>query len=162
MWPGRLSNPEPLGFESDALPPTLRGPASTFLKESYIRLFSWMILNHGHDGFVSSGHYMYIDPYHDPPYNSYSSSTHYRSRSATMTSPEFPPAQEYCIRFWYTLYGTNIGTFKVYAKVQYYILLYCHNNSIFFFSLSSLIKNSNMTQTFFPMSVKKAAPCENL
>ena len=26
MWPGRISNPGPLAFESDALPTTLRGP----------------------------------------------------------------------------------------------------------------------------------------
>ena len=27
MWPDRVSNPEPLTYESDALPTALRGPA---------------------------------------------------------------------------------------------------------------------------------------
>ena len=27
MWPDRVSNPEPLTYESDALPAALRGPA---------------------------------------------------------------------------------------------------------------------------------------
>ena len=33
MWPGRVSNPEPLTYESAALPIALRGPA-------YIQLYS--------------------------------------------------------------------------------------------------------------------------
>ena len=34
MLPDRVSNPEPLTYESDALPIALRGPASTCLRES--------------------------------------------------------------------------------------------------------------------------------
>ena len=64
-----------------------------------------------------SGHYMYMDPYQHPVYGSSSSSYHGPTRYARMTSPEFPPSTEYCVRFMYTMYGTDVKTLNVYAKV---------------------------------------------
>lgn len=34
-----------------------------------------------------------------------------------ITSPTFQPASNYCVRFWYTLYGKDVDTLNVYAKV---------------------------------------------
>ena len=34
-----------------------------------------------------------------------------------ITSPTFPPAPNYCIRFWYTMYGKDVDALNVYAKV---------------------------------------------
>ena len=60
---------------------------------------------------------MYMDPYQHPVYGSSSSSYHGPTRYARMTSPEFPPSTEYCVRFMYTMYGTDVKTLNVYAKV---------------------------------------------
>ena len=64
------------------------------------------------------GHYMYMDPYQHPVYGSSSSSYHGPTRYARMTSPEFPPSTEYCVRFMYTMYGTDVKTLNIYAKVS--------------------------------------------
>lgn len=61
------------------------------------------------------GHYIYIDPQSKAGSNSGSSTT---PRLARITSTEFPPAPEYCVKFWYTLYGSNTGNLKVYAQVN--------------------------------------------
>ncbi|WAR04741.1 MLRP2-like protein, partial [Mya arenaria] len=63
-----------------------------------------------------NGHYMYIDPTLKPYYKS-SSSSHVPQRKARITTPQLPAANEYCVRFWYTMIGVDIGTLKVYAQV---------------------------------------------
>ena len=60
---------------------------------------------------------MYIDPTVKPAYSS-STNTGHSARKARMTSPEFPVASEYCVRFWYTMFGTDVGSLKVYAQVN--------------------------------------------
>ena len=45
MLPDRVSNPGPLTYESDALPIALRGPAPSFNKANYTKLF--YIFNRG-------------------------------------------------------------------------------------------------------------------
>ncbi|XP_052778688.1 MAM and LDL-receptor class A domain-containing protein 1-like [Mya arenaria] len=64
-----------------------------------------------------NGHYMYIDPTLKPFHASSSPSPDVTPRKARMTSPELPAANEYCVRFWYTMNGANIGTLNVYAQV---------------------------------------------
>ena len=71
---------------------------------------------------------MYIDPYRNPKYHSSSSSYHAPIRRATVTSPEFQPANAYCVRFWYTLYGPDIQTLNVYAKVSPFQWLLSQNS----------------------------------
>ena len=39
MWPGRVSNPGPLTYESGALPTVLRGPASGSSETSMLALW---------------------------------------------------------------------------------------------------------------------------
>ncbi|XP_033743712.1 MAM and LDL-receptor class A domain-containing protein 1-like [Pecten maximus] len=57
-----------------------------------------------------TGHYMYLDPAHVA---SYSSTKHV----VRMTSPLLSPSTGYCLRFWYNMYGTDIETLNVYAKI---------------------------------------------
>ena len=40
-----------------------------------------------------------------------------QTTTARLTSQSFYPAPHYCIRFWYTMYGSDVKTFNVYAKV---------------------------------------------
>ena len=70
---------------------------------------------------------MHIDPFAQAT-NHYSSSHHGQVRKAQMTSPEFPSARNYCLRFWYTMYGNDIGTVNVYAQVMLVCLysVLCH------------------------------------
>ncbi|XP_071123909.1 uncharacterized protein [Mytilus edulis] len=35
-----------------------------------------------------------------------------------ITSPTFKPASNYCLRFWYTMFGKDVDTLNVYAKVN--------------------------------------------
>ena len=45
MWPDRVSNPEPLALEIDALPTELRGPAATEKKNFLIKDLSELTFN---------------------------------------------------------------------------------------------------------------------
>ncbi|KAL4225846.1 MAM domain [Mactra antiquata] len=63
-----------------------------------------------------SGHYMFINPEASPPYHS-STTTSSAYRSARLTSPIFPPSNNYCVRFWYTMHGSDTGSIRVYAQV---------------------------------------------
>jgi hypothetical protein len=40
-----------------------------------------------------------------------------QTTTARLTSQSFYQAPHYCIRFWYTMYGSDVKTFNVYAKV---------------------------------------------
>ena len=65
-----------------------------------------------------AGHYMFIDPSSKPAYSSSSSSAAHPYRYARMSTPTLPPANQYCVRFWYTMLGSDIGTLQVYAQVS--------------------------------------------
>ncbi|XP_053377463.1 MAM and LDL-receptor class A domain-containing protein 2-like [Mercenaria mercenaria] len=64
-----------------------------------------------------NGHYMFIDPSQKPAYSSSSSSSSHPYRYARIISPTLPSAHQYCVRFWYTMFGTDIGRLRVYAQV---------------------------------------------
>ncbi|XP_067661422.1 uncharacterized protein [Haliotis asinina] len=57
------------------------------------------------------GTYLYIDTYKSAQW--YAPKT----ISAIIESPMFTPSPNYCIRFWYNMYGKNIEDLNVYAKV---------------------------------------------
>ncbi|XP_060083128.1 uncharacterized protein LOC132562401 [Ylistrum balloti] len=58
----------------------------------------------------ATGHYMYLDA---ARLASYSNTEHV----VRMTSPLLTPSTGYCLRFWYNMYGTDIQTLNVYAKI---------------------------------------------
>ncbi|OWF37287.1 uncharacterized protein LOC110440368 [Mizuhopecten yessoensis] len=58
-----------------------------------------------------TGHYMYLDA---AQVASYSSGQHV----VRMTSPLLTPSTGYCLRFWYNMYGKDIETLNVYAKIS--------------------------------------------
>lgn len=37
--------------------------------------------------------------------------------TSRLISPTFNPATNYCVRFWYTMYGKDVKTLNVYAQV---------------------------------------------
>ncbi|XP_046544450.1 MAM and LDL-receptor class A domain-containing protein 1-like isoform X1 [Haliotis rubra] len=57
------------------------------------------------------GAYLYIDTYKSAQW--YGPKT----ISAIMESPVFAPSPNYCVRFWYNMFGKNIEDLNVYAKV---------------------------------------------
>lgn len=44
------------------------------------------------------------------------------TKTSRIISPTFDAAPNYCVRFWYTLYGNDVKNFNVYIKVQYHSL----------------------------------------
>lgn len=58
-----------------------------------------------------TGHYMYLDAEHVSGYSN-------TKRVVQMTSPLLTPSTGYCLRFWYNMYGSDIETLNVYAKIQ--------------------------------------------
>ena len=40
------------------------------------------------------------------------------AREVSIMSQEFPPAQGYCIRFWYNMFGLDVRNFSAHAQVS--------------------------------------------
>ncbi|XP_067663627.1 uncharacterized protein [Haliotis asinina] len=59
------------------------------------------------------GVYLYIDAHKSAQWPSSGPTIAY----ATAESPEFVPSPNYCIKFWYNMYGKDINDLNVYAKV---------------------------------------------
>lgn len=43
-------------------------------------------------------------------------STHRPNQKARLTSPTYPGSTTKCLKFWYNMYGSDVGTFNVYVK----------------------------------------------
>lgn len=109
------------GFEDSNLCNYTLGTCSSSSEECWYRgtgrqdVYSGPVEDHTFG--APNGHYMYIDPSKNPPYGSSSSSASHPNREAVITSPTFLPANQYCVRFWYTMYGSDVGKLRVYAQV---------------------------------------------
>ena len=66
-------------------------------------------------GWLVLGHYLIMDAQQIG-----SQSTHHSVTTVSMTSPLYPPAPGYCLRFWYNMYGRDVIDLHVYAKVRRY------------------------------------------
>ena len=51
------------------------------------------------------GHYMYVE-----------ASSHRRGQKAQLISPSQPSTAGACLRFWYHMYGSTMGTFNLYLR----------------------------------------------